>query len=53
MSNSELKLHIEKLKNLFESKKNKIVKLCEELDEIEKDFINAKHEMDIRKNIYL
>ena len=38
MSNSELKLQIESLRNIFESKKN---------------MLNATHELKIRKNILL
>lgn len=53
MSNSDIKLRIETLKNLFESKKNKIIKLCEEMNDIEKEYFEAQHEMDVRKNLYL
>ena len=53
MSNAEIKLRIETLTNLFESKKNKIVEICEEMEKIEKEYLEAKHEIDIRKNIYL
>lgn len=53
LSNSELKLHIESLTNLFESKKNKIIKLCEELEDIEKEYLKATNEVKIRRDIYL
>lgn len=53
MSNTEIKLHIEKLKNLFESKKNNLISLCEEMDNIEKEYLKAQHEMELRKNLYI
>lgn len=53
MSNSEIKLRIEVLKNEFESKKIKLRKVCEEMDEIEKEYLDANNELNIRKNIYL
>lgn len=53
MSNSEIKLRIEVLKNEFESKKIKLRKVCEEMDEIEKEYLEANNELNIRKNIYL
>ena len=52
MSNSELKLQAETLKNLFENKKNVIVKLCEEMGNIEKQYLSVIHELESRKNIY-
>jgi hypothetical protein len=53
MSNSEIKLHIESLKNEFEAKKIKLRKVCEEMNEIEKKYLEANNELNIRKNIYL
>lgn len=53
MSNSEIKLRIEVLKNEFESKKIKLRKVCEEMDEIEKEYLDANNELNVRKNIYL
>lgn len=53
MSNSELKLQIESLKNMFESKKNMLRNICEEMGEIEKSYMKATHELEKRKNIYL
>ena len=51
MSNSELKLQIESLRNIFESKKNMLKNICEEMGEVEKEYLNATHELKIRKNI--
>ena len=53
MSNSELKLQIESLRNIFESKKNMLRNICEEMGEVEKEYLNATHELKIRKNILL
>jgi hypothetical protein len=53
LSNSEIKLYMESLTNLFESKKIALTKICSEMDEIEKEYLQAKKELDIRKNIYL
>ena len=51
MSNSELKLQIESLRNIFESKKNMLKNICEEMGEVEKEYLSAAHELEIRKNI--
>ena len=53
MSNSELKLQIESLRNIFESKKNMLRNICEEMGEVEKEYLDATHELKIRKNILL
>ena len=53
MSNSELKLQIESPRNIFESKKNMLKNICEEMGEVEKEYLNATHELKIRKNILL
>ena len=34
-------------------KKNELIKICEEMNNIEKEYLEAKHELEIRKNIYL
>ena len=51
MSNSELKLQIESLRNIFESKKNMLRNICEEMGEVEKEYLDSAHELKIRKNI--
>lgn len=53
MSNSEIKMRIENLKNEFEAKKIKLREICEDMDKIEKEYISANNELSIRKNIYL
>jgi hypothetical protein len=53
MSNSEIRMRIETLKNEFEAKKIKLRELCEEMDKIEKEYLDANNELSVRKNIYL
>lgn len=53
LSNAELRLRMETLTHDFENKKAELIKLCEEMDRVEKDYLRAKHELEIRKNIYL
>lgn len=52
MSNSELKLYMETLINDFNSKKNKIVNLCKDMENIEKKYLSVKHELNMRKNFF-
>jgi hypothetical protein len=53
LSNAELRLRMETLTHDFENKKAELIKLCEEMDRVEKDYLRAKHELEIRKNIYM
>lgn len=53
LSNAELRLRMETLTHNFENKKAELIKLCEEMDRVEKDYLRAKHELEIRKNIYM
>ena len=53
LSNAELRLRMETLTHAFENKKAELIKLCEEMDRVEKDYLRAKHELEIRKNIYM
>lgn len=53
MSNSELQLQIETLRNMFESKKNTLKNICEEMGDIEKEYFKVLHELNIRKNLYI
>lgn len=53
LSNTELRLRMETLTHDFENKKAELIKLCEEMDRVEKDYLRAKHELEIRKNIYM
>ena len=53
MRNLEIKLYMETLNNEYEAKKNKIVGLCKEMEELEHWYKDAENELNIRKNIYL
>jgi hypothetical protein len=53
MSNTELKIHLETLHQEFESKKNNLIQICEEMSSIEKKYINVKNELEIRKNLFI
>lgn len=53
MSNIDIKLRIETLKNLFENKKKNLLSLCKEMNDIEKEYLKAQHEIDLRKNLYI
>lgn len=53
MSNAELKLEVEKLTNEFETKKRLLVNVCEEMEDIERKFLSAKKELEMRRNINL
>jgi hypothetical protein len=48
-----LKLCLETLTQEFESKKAELISICESMDKIEKKYIKAKQELEIRKNLYI
>lgn len=52
MSNAELKIYLETLTNEYDLKKNQIIKLCEDMKNIENKYLNVKHELEIRKNLF-
>jgi len=52
MSNSELKLCIETLQNEFDAKKSEWIKLCEEIEDIQKRYNDANREINGRKNVF-
>ena len=53
LSNSEIKLALETIKNRYEAKKSEIVALCRELEELEKDYKRGEQELNNRKNILI
>ena len=53
MSNAELKICIETLSNKFENKKNALIDICKEMEKTEKEFLKAKNELEIRKNLFI
>jgi hypothetical protein len=52
MSNIELKMCMEKYYQEFESKKTHLIQLCDEMDSLEKKYLKAKNELEIRKNLF-
>jgi uncharacterized coiled-coil DUF342 family protein len=52
MTNSELKLAIETLQNEFDAKKSEMLKLCEEIEEIQKKYNAINGEISLRKNMF-
>lgn len=53
MSNAELKLCIETLSNKFESEKKSLIEICENMEKTEKEYLKAKSELEIRKNLFI
>lgn len=52
MSNVEIKQYLLTLENEFEAKKTKVKEMCEELKEIEEEYIKAQNEMNLRKTVF-
>lgn len=52
LSNSELKIYLKTLEDSFEGKKIELRAICEEMDAIEKEYLDAKHQLEIRRNIF-
>ena len=52
MSNTELRICIETLQNEFDAKKNEIIKLCSELEDIQRKYNEINAEINLRKNIF-
>jgi hypothetical protein len=53
MSNIEIKIYLENLNNEFEGKKLKLKAICEEMDKLEREYLKAKNELEIRRNLYV
>jgi predicted nucleic acid-binding Zn-ribbon protein len=53
MSNAEIRLAIETIKNEYEAKKNKLVQICKEMEALEIDYRNAENELRIRKDVII
>ena len=51
LSNVELKLEKERLINEFNIKKKKLIEMCEDLEQVEKNYNKVLHEIEIRSNI--
>lgn len=52
LSNTELKLYLKTLEDSFEAKKIELRAICEEMDAIEKEYLGAKHQLEIRRSIF-
>jgi peptidoglycan hydrolase CwlO-like protein len=52
MTNTELKLCAETTLNEFSSKKAELVKICEEIEKIQKKYNEIETEINLRKNIF-
>ena len=52
MTNSELKLAIETLQNEFDAKKSEMLKLCKEIEDIQKKYNAINGEISLRKNMF-
>ena len=52
LSNSELKIYLKTHEDSFEAKKIELRAICEEMDAIEKEYLDAKHQLEIRRNIF-
>lgn len=53
LSNAELKLYMKSLQDEFEGKKLSLRKICDEMDAIEQEYLRAKNESEIRKNLFV
>lgn len=51
MSNAEIRLYVESMKNEFEALKAKVVALTKQMEAIEAAYNDANRELNIRKNI--
>jgi peptidoglycan hydrolase CwlO-like protein len=52
MSNTELILCIETLQNEFDAKKSELIKICGEIEEIQRKYNDANREINSRKNVF-
>lgn len=52
MTNTELILALETLQNEFDAKKSAMLKLCEEIEEIQKKYNAINGEISLRKNMF-
>ena len=50
-SNAELRRKTDEIKNEYEATKNNIEKLCQHLENLEKEYATVMHELDNRKNL--
>lgn len=53
MSNSEVRIAMETLKNEYEAKKATLITICDEMELLENEYKRAEEELRIRKNIVI
>jgi hypothetical protein len=51
LSNTEIKLKMEQLKNEFDAKRNQILDICDQMKKLEDEYLLAENELKLRKNI--
>lgn len=51
LSNTEIKLKMEQLKNEFDAKRKQVVNICDEMKKLEDEYLLAENELYLRKNI--
>lgn len=51
MSNADIKLRLKTLEDLFDVKRKEIMKICDEMKELENEYVSGKNELELRKNI--
>lgn len=53
MSNAEIRLAMETIKNEYDAKKSKLVEICKEMEALEIEYRNAENEIRIRKEMII
>ena len=51
MSNADIKLRLKTLEDLFDVKRKEIMKICDEMKELENEYVSGKNELELRKNV--
>jgi hypothetical protein len=51
MSNADIKLRLKTLEDIFDIKRKEIMKICDEMKELENEYVSGKNELELRKNI--
>lgn len=50
LTNTEISLYKKELENEYETIKTKINKLCDELEQLDKEYVKVENEVGVRKN---
>lgn len=51
LSNIEIKLRMEQLKNEFDAKRTQVLDICDQMKKLEDEYLLAENELNLRKNI--